>query len=137
MGSLLGKPSNREENSNLKLEAQKIKEFSGHSEEWHKWKSHTECVFEGSGYKNILSDVKYAGQHPRMTRVVYLQLAASTVDGTAYHLVKQHEDTKNGHLAWHAMCDWYDGDTVKNEMAEALRNKLNSLKLHPGTTASQ
>ena len=123
--------------SNLKLEAQKIKEFSGSYDEWQRWKSRTECAFDGSGCENILVDPVFATNNPRMNRVVYSQLAVATVDGTAYHLVRQFEELKDGHEAWNALCGWFDGDQIRNETLESLRSKLDSLKLHNGTTASQ
>jgi len=105
---------------NLKLEAQKIKEFSGSYDEWQRWKSRTECAFDGSGYENILVDSTFATNNPRMNRVVYSQLAVATVDGTVYHLVRQFEGQKDGHEAWMALCGWFDGDQIWNETSESL-----------------
>ena len=85
--------------SNLKLEAQKVKDFSGNFSEWPKWKSWTECAFDGSGYELILSDAEYAARHERMNKIVYSQLSAATVDGNAHHLVKAYEDEKDGGYA--------------------------------------
>ena len=123
--------------TNLKLEAQKIKDFTGGHEEWQKWKSRTECAFSGSGYERVLDDLEYATNNVRLNKVVYSQLAAATVDGVAYHLVQQFETEKNGHAAWKNLCDWYDGDTIQNETAENLRNKLDNLRLHSGVSGSQ
>ena len=36
----------------------------------------------------MLADETYAAQNTHMNRVVYSQLAAETVGGTAYHLIK-------------------------------------------------
>ena len=38
----------------------------------------------------------------------------------------------------HGRCfvNWYDGDLIKNENAEIVRVKLDSLKLYPGISAS-
>jgi hypothetical protein len=72
-----------------------------------------------------------------MNRVVYSQLAAATIDGISHHLIKQYEGDKDGHAAWMALLTWYNGNTIQNEIAESLRNKLEGLKLHPGTSASQ
>ena len=123
--------------TNLKLEAQKIKDFSGNHDEWQKWKSRTECAFSGSGYERILDDINYAQKYPRLNKIVYSQLAAATVDGTAYHLVQQVEISKDGHQAWVNLCEWYDGDMIQNETAENLRVKLENLKLHSGITGSE
>ena len=70
-----------------------------------------------------------------MNRIVYSQLAVATVDGTAYHLVKKFEDSRDGHEAWNALLTWYDGDSVKNETAETIRARLEGLKLHQGSSA--
>ena len=123
--------------TNLKLEAQKIKDFTGGYEEWQKWKSRTECAFSGSGYERVLDDLEYATNNTRLNKVVYSQLAAATVDGVAYHLVQQFEADKNGHAAWKNLCEWYDGDTIQNETAENLRNKLDNLRLHSGVSGSE
>jgi hypothetical protein len=123
--------------TNLKLEAQKIKDFSGLNDDWQKWKSRTECAFSGSGYERVLEDEEYSLRYERLNRVVYSQLAAATVDGVAYHLVQEFEETKDGHAAWVKLCDWYDGDLIKNETAENLRVKLDNLVLHSGVSGSE
>ena len=122
--------------TSLKLEAQKVNEFTGDYDVWPKWKSRTECAFNGSGYEKILTDLTFSEQNPKMNAIVYSQLAVATVDGNAHHLVKQHEDTRDGYAAWQALVEWFDGDIIKNETAEALREKLETLSLHPGVTAS-
>ena len=123
--------------SNLNLEAQKIKDFTGGYKEWQKWKSRTECAFSGSGYERILDDADFATTNVRLNQVVYSQLVAATVDGVAYHLVQRFEHDKNGHAAWKNLCDWYDGDTIQNETAEKLQNKLDNLRLHSGVSGSE
>ena len=50
-----------------------------------------------------------------MNCVVYSQLSVATVGGTAYHLIKKHEDDENGYVAWNALCEWYDGNSVKSK----------------------
>ena len=100
------------------------------------WKSRTECAFNGSGYEQILSSKEYAESHQMKNQIVYSQLAVALVDGTAYHIVKKHDEKKHGHLAWKSLCTWYDGDEVKTEAAENARSKLELLTLHSGVTAS-
>lgn len=135
MGSQLSRGS-RTSPSNLKLESQKIVEFSGRFEEWQKWKNRTQCAFDGSGYESILLDRGFATQRMDMNRIVYSQLSVATSGGTAYHLVKQFESEKDGHAAWSALCEWYDGDTMKAETADTIRNKLGSYHMHNGDSAS-
>jgi hypothetical protein len=123
--------------TNLKLEAQKIKDFGGAHDDWTKWKSRTECAFSGSGYERVLEDVGYAMAHPRLNKVVYSQLASATVDGVAYHLVQKFETEKDGHAAWKNMCEWYDGETVKSETAVNLRSKIEGLQLTASVSGSE
>ena len=44
---------------------------------------------------------------------------------------------KDGHKAWKALCEWYDGDAVKSENTEGIRVHLDNLKLHSGNTACE
>jgi hypothetical protein len=120
----------------LKLEAQKVKEFTGHFDSWQKWKARTECAFDGSGYSLILTDSEYSERHMQMNRVVFAQLYVATVDGTAHHLVKKHEGQKDGNAAWKSLCEWFDGDIIKNETSETIRSRIEGLKLHTGMAAS-
>ena len=107
--------------SNLKLEAQKIAAFDGNMINWQRWKSRTECALDGYGYEKVLSDSVYAMTHSKMNKIVFSQLAVATVDGTAFHIVLQFNDEKDGYKAWKALIEWYEGDVVKNEMAEELK----------------
>jgi hypothetical protein len=120
----------------LKLEAQKIKEFTGHFDIWQKWKSCTKCAFDGSGYEKVLLDWLHAETNTQMNRVVYAQLYVATVDGTAHHLIKQHDVNKDGNATWKLLCEWFDGDWIRNETAETIRSRIEALKLQAGTTAS-
>ena len=123
--------------TSLKLEAQKVTSFSGNFADWARWKSRTQCAFDGSGYEKVLTDQQYALANPRLNKVVYSQLSVATVDGNAFHLVKRHKESKNGHQAWVSLVQWFDGDTVKNETSEDIRVRMENLILHSGTTATQ
>jgi hypothetical protein len=120
------------------LEAQKIKNFGGAHDDWAKWKSRTECAFfSGSGYEQVLDDLGYATAHPRLNKVVYLQLASATVHGVAYHLVQKFETDKDGHAAWKNMCEWYDGKKGMSETAVGICSKLEALQLTTSTSGSE
>jgi hypothetical protein len=54
--------------TNLKLEAQKIKDFSGGHKDWAIWKSRTQCAFSGSGYERVLEDEVYAALNERLNQ---------------------------------------------------------------------
>ena len=123
----------------LKMEAQKITEFSGKPEDWNMWKSRTECELDGSGYEEIIQPQEFANDNPTDDRVVYSQLAVATINGNAYFLVKKCEDSKSGYMDWQALTSWYDGEEVKavtvHEKIYALENLKvifgwNGIKLH-------
>eukprot|EP00957_Ditylum_brightwellii_P171027 13019392-Ditylum_brightwellii.AAC.1 len=135
MGSQISSAS-RSSPSNLKLESQKIVEFSGRFEEWQKWKNRTQCAFNGLGYKSILLNRGFATCNLDMNCIVYLQLSIATSRGTVYHIVKQFENDKDGHAAWHALCKWYDGDMMKAETVDTIREKLSSYRMSNGDSTS-
>ena len=139
MGNFFSKTHERGDfhiGGNLKLDSQKVTEFLGRMEDWQRWKSRTTCAFDGSGYERILTDPVYAVLNPRANKIVYSQLSVATVSGTAHHLVKQFETSKNGNMAWEALLEWFDGDAIRNETADALRDKLSHLKLNVSTSAA-
>ena len=72
-----------------------------------------------------------------MNKFVYSKLSVATVAGTAHHLVKQHEDDKNKYTSWNALCEWYDGDSVKNKTSDYLRSKLENYRLILASKAAQ
>ena len=98
-------------------------------------KSNTMCIGWEQVRQNHLQFF-FAASNPRLNSIVYSQLAVTTIDGTARHLVQVYEGTKDGHAAWNALTDWYDGPSVKSETAEAIRDKLEMLMLTSGTSAS-
>jgi hypothetical protein len=112
----------------LKLEAQKISDFNGDFDAWTKWRSRTECAFNGSGYDRILTDKNYSATNPKMNAIVYSQLAVATVDGNAHHLIKQHDKNKDGYEAWNALVEWYDGDVICDNSAIRILNMCGSCK---------
>ena len=85
----------------------------------------------------MLSDSKYSSQNTQMNRVVYSQLAVATVGGTANHPMKQYEVDENGYRTWNTLCEWYDGDAVKNKTSYSLRSKLESYHLTLVSNAEQ
>ena len=75
---------------NLKLEYHKIVEFMEEMNEWQRWKSRTECAFNGSLYERVLTDAIYDHHNTHTSWVVYSNMAVETTGGTAHHLIKQH-----------------------------------------------
>ena len=128
--------TNRAE-TRLKLETQKVTALSGNFANWTRWKIQTQCAFDGSGYKKVSNDKEYAMENPRLNKVVFSQLSMATIEGNAFHLVKQHKETKNGHGAWVSLIQWFDGDMIKNKISEDIRVCMKNLILHSGITATQ
>eukprot|EP00957_Ditylum_brightwellii_P059031 4477292-Ditylum_brightwellii.AAC.1 len=106
-------------------------------EEWQKWKNRTECTLDGSGYIRIVIDREYAQRLHNQNRVVFSQLSVATSGGTVFHLVKNFEDEKDRHAAWQALVEWFDGDILKAETANTVRNRLESYCLGNRYTALQ
>ena len=106
-------------------------------DECQRWKYRTECAFDGSGYERVLGDATYAFWNTQMSRVVYSQLGVATVGRTAHHLIKQHDDNKDEYGVWNALREWHDGGSVKNEIADYLRFKLEIYRLTSASKAAQ
>jgi hypothetical protein len=88
--------------------------------------------------QTVLDDLGYAMAHPRLNKVVYLQLASATVDGVAYHLVQKFEMDKDGHhAAWKNMCKWYDVKTAMGKTTVGICSKLVALQLTTSTSGSE
>lgn len=132
----MGSSFSTSDRSSLKLQAQSVTPFGGGYDDWNVWKSRTECAFNGSGYEKVLTESEYSEKNSCKNKIVYSQLSVATVDGTAYHLVRNFDDTKDGHAAWKALCEWYDGEEIRTEAAENARSKLEALALHEGGNAS-
>jgi hypothetical protein len=120
----------------LRLMSHQLKSFNGRIAEFPKWKSHTECVFNGTGYEKILHDEPYALDHPSQNSLVYSQLSIALCDGDASHIVDNHQDTQNGHQAWQDLLSFYFGSNRSIRSARTIRTKLGRLLLTEGTTAS-
>eukprot|EP00957_Ditylum_brightwellii_P051228 3883445-Ditylum_brightwellii.AAC.1 len=112
--------------SNLKLASQRITEFSGKVDEWQKWKNHTSCAFVGSGYNTVLNNWYGSYNNYAMNQVVFVHLSIATSGGTAYHLVKNHQTSKDGYATWQSLLKWYNKDSLKSKTADTLRSKLES-----------
>jgi hypothetical protein len=129
-------PERYDDMARLKLQSHQVKPFSGRSTEFPKWRSHTECVFNGTGYERVLSDETYAKSHPLKNALVFSQLSIALCDGDASHLVDQHKNTQNGHQAWHDLLTYFYGSNRSVRAARVIRAKLGRLTLTEGMTAS-
>ena len=104
--------------------------------EWKLWKKTTKAAFQTTRLNSILEDADYAFEHKTENELVYSHLQVAVAEGYASHLVDQHEETRDGHAAWVSLTEWYDGDTIRHETSEELRQSLENLRLHPGTSGS-
>jgi hypothetical protein len=129
-------PERYEDTARLKLQSHQLKAFSGRSQEFPKWRSHTECVFNGTGYERILTDDTYAKSHPLKNALVFSQLSIALCDGDASHLVDQHKHTHDGHRAWQDLMSFFYGSKRSIRAARVIRAKLGRLTLTEGMTAS-
>eukprot|EP00957_Ditylum_brightwellii_P114423 8723707-Ditylum_brightwellii.AAC.1 len=121
MGNMIGRSDIRPGPSDLKLELQRILDFSEKVEGWQKWKNCTQCAFNGSGHERILSVGEYADRMRNQNRVVFSNLSVATSGGTAHQLVKQHDEDKDGYAACHSLIKWFDGDVLKAKTADTVR----------------
>ena len=115
-----------------RLKAPEIKAFSGRSDLWTNWKLHTMCALSSTGYDPVLRSREYADSHEAANQTVFSQLAASTCEGTAQHLVVQHEDKRDGHAAWQSLLSWFESKDSLSEQASRLRSALDSNRLIKG-----
>jgi len=58
------------------------------------------------------------------------------VDGSASHLVDQYSDINDGHKAFQALLNWYEGDNLTSDTAEDVRSKLEKISLSTRYPAS-
>ena len=90
----------------------------------------------GTRLTGILDNADYAAEHQAENELVFLHLQVAIAKGHSVHLVDQFEGTLNEYLAWQALTEWYDGDTVRHELAEELRWAPENLRLQSTTSAT-
>ena len=136
MGNIISRSDEDQPRSvarDVKLEVQKIKAFSGNYMDWKLWKKQTKAAFGTTRLTGILDDADYAAKHQAKNKIVLLLLQVAIAEGHASHLVDQFEGTLDGYLAWQALTEWYDGDTVRHKLAEELRWAWENLRLQVQT----
>ena len=136
MGNDNSKDEEIAEDIKVKLQTQSVQEFTGKEADWKTWRKKTKSALGTTGFSKILYDSEYAKMHPIANETVYHALLVALADGSASHLIEQFEGTLDGHLAWDALVEWYDGDATTTESAEDVRSRLSRLKLDTRTTAS-
>ena len=98
-----------DDRARLRLQSHQLKAFNGRSTDFAKWKIHTECVLNGTGYERILMDEPYAMTHPGKNTLVYSQLSMAMADGDASHIVHKHKKTQDGYQAWQDVMTYFHG----------------------------
>eukprot|EP00957_Ditylum_brightwellii_P189827 14451530-Ditylum_brightwellii.AAC.1 len=71
MGNIIGRSNVISGPSGLKLESQRIVDFSGKDEDWQKLKNCTQCAFDGSCYEKVLSNQEHTDRMRNQNRVVF------------------------------------------------------------------
>ena len=89
--------------------------------EWKLWKKTTKAAFRTTRLNSVLEDADYALKHVTENELIYSHLQVAVAEGYASHLVDQHEETRDGHVAWVSLMEWYDGDTICHKTSEELR----------------
>lgn len=112
-----------------------IKIFSGKDEEYQNWKAATIALLGITGHGDILTSHSFATENTIKNTFVYNILTIATVDGLAYHNVNQHKTTRDGHMAWKSLLEWYEGRTGI-DAEYRLRDRYDSLELVPGVQPS-
>ena len=92
--------------------------------------------FAATRMDNILDSHEAALVDPVNNYNVFALLLSATEDGSASSKVDESELTRDGHLAWRALIDWYDSTHMVCATARTLTHKLEHLKLVPGVTPS-
>jgi hypothetical protein len=137
MGNVLSRSTELQEvKPDVKLQTQAVEPFSGNPVEWTTWKKKAKSALGTTGYSKILYDFSYAMDHPRANETVYHALLVACADGSAAHLIEQFDQLMDGHAAWQALIDWYDGEATTTETAADIRAALERLKFTDRTTAS-
>ena len=120
----------------MKIRNLEIKPFSEKDTDWAKWKIRTVTNFVATGMGHILDSHKATLADPVNNYNVFALLLSATEDGGASSKVDKFELTQDGHLAWRALTDSYDGTHMVCATACTLTRKLEHLKLVPGVTPS-
>jgi len=83
--------------------------------------------------KEFLLESRYKEGNQR----IYYLLQSATNGGGAAHIVRWFAVEENGHAAWQALIDWYEGSVMTGKISRTIRTKLWSLCLHPRGDANK
>jgi hypothetical protein len=114
----------------FKIGAQDFGKFDGRPEHWYAFKNKTMSTLGVAGFSSILDKSIPIKDQEGNHRVYYL-FEGATNDGSASHIVKQHEEARDGRAAWYSLKDWFEGKTTSGDIAKTCRIKLQALELMP------
>jgi len=114
----------------FKIAVHDFGKFDGKPEHWYAFKNKTMSTFGVAGFSSILDKTKPIKDQEGNHRVYYL-FEGATNDGSASHIVRGHEEERNGGAAWHTLKDWYESKTTSSDIAKTCRLKLQALELTP------
>ena len=145
MGNLFTNPTESSEHNtrpyqnSRKKSAHLIPDFSGKSLDWPVWKTQVKASLRTSNSLEIIESPRnstipeYLEERTQLHGVLQSTYAKST----ARHIVNKHETEVDPFLAWQDLCEWYEGSANKDNNANQLRFRLDTLKLTSRTSADQ
>ncbi len=112
--------------------------FNGRSDQWINFKENILSKAGVGGYSQYLKpDFKLESHNGEGNQRMFYLLQSATNGGGAAHVVRKFNGTADGHGAWQALMDWYEGTTMSGEIARGLRTKLWALRLRPREEANR
>ena len=97
----------------------------------------TRAAIGTAGMLRILDDSDYADNNLMDNEKIFHLLQVETSDGNAAHLVDKHDTVRNSHFTFQELIKWYEGDELRTETAEDVRDKLDKLKISTNSNASE
>ena len=120
-----------------KLAMINLTDFNGSDEDWLKWSRKVKALFGGAGLIRMITSQQVANVNKEANERVYWLLEGVTANGAAKTTVARYKSTKSGYDAWKNLLITYEGDGVRMESAEKVRNRLDNLRLDTTTSALQ
>ena len=116
-----------------------IPDFNGTPTDWPVWKTQVKVSLRTS---NTISIIETPGEQdkPELSddrTYAFGVLQMTCAKGTARHIINKHEMHTNAFSAWQDLCEWYEGSAEKDNNANQIRCKIDTLKLTTRTTADQ
>lgn len=122
----------------IRLNCADFGSFNGRSDQWISFKENILSKAGVGGYSQYLkADFKLNSHNAEGNQRIFYLLQSATNGGGAAHVVRKYTNTADGHGAWQALLDWYEGPVMSGEIARGLRTKLWALRLRPREEANK